>query len=843
MELRSFSHLHFIQVIKRGTVEKILNRDCHGRPTFRFKTIKAIYESENAKNLGSCTTLQQQGGGLMGLPLGCGGIKVDSPVLLMDGRKIKSDPELCDLYEDVCDNKRNGNMGDFSFSEMTLKQLKESCKKKKRKLPKFVDVKKEPCSHLNEDYTKLQQKEDESDLEETLSNWKLKLWNKPKAKRKRIRKDVHSLSKFAVSVSEPTPRVPQDSSQSTGGLNGPIKTEIEISELGFSDCHDLDGLTFGATPNTHFTVDASANVSDEVAGISNRSELAIGESTSLTTESPNCVVAEVLIEHLEHDNSLSHPASAVVGEVMEDSFSEVVSQDNLSSSVSEFDANVRFIQSTPSASPIEALCITNKPAHEKFSCESYSFMQWTSCEIDSSSVIHMPHKLNGENIYDGGYMFSMESEGGSKEDTLPDPEKDVIRKSDILYLSFQNSHPCSDFSSVDCTSPTIEEQNHSSLSTEGLVSASVDMESEGDIKEDNPPNPKTSVTNNPDISSQNFHTCLNLPNNLKDFNSATDVKHSFPTKEGPVSNIARVRDCFVGTNPSDDTESCTANEVLKNFNALKLESPPKRLFVARKVISPTSQEKLRQTVDADYSNDDIGLSKYRERPRFGEQSKIGAYSTRSDLEGVEVKVNLQRIILKPKNEKSKPNLLVPKGILKSPNVSCAIPHAATESTYVHPHAESAIAFSQRQMHDIECLATKLVKELKFIKDIVEDKLHSEVYTTTSSKYTVDETIVAVQKAGEVEENTRKWLSMMAKDCSRFCKIMRSSGKKAPAAPKSGYGLHKDRKKIIFADEAGGPLCHVKVFEDQLASLSGSECENEKRQATRTERNACCTLEC
>ncbi|XP_042506687.1 uncharacterized protein LOC122083076 [Macadamia integrifolia] len=786
----------------------------------------------------------------MGLPLGCGGVKVDSPVLT-GSRKIKSEPEFCDIYEDVCDNKRNGNMDDFSLSEMTLKQLKERRKTKKRKLSNSVDVKKEePCSHPNDDYTKLQPKEDESDLEETLSNWKLKLLNKPKAKRKRIRKQVHSPSKSAVSVSvsEQTLSVPQDSPRSTGDLNGPIKTKIEISELCFSDCHELDALTFGATPDTHSTVDATAKVSDEVARISNRSELSIGESTSLTTESPIRVVTEVSNEYLEHENSLSHPASAVVGEVMEGGFSEVIGQETLSSPVSEFDANVRLIRSIPSAGPIEAPCVTNKPGYEICNCESYSFVQGTSCEIDSSSCIPMPCSLNGDNIYDGEYMLNMESKGGSKEDAPPDPETDAIRKSDILYLSFQSPHPCSnslsDFSSFYCTSPTIEEkQNHSSLSIEEPVSACVDMESEGDIKEDDPPDPEISVTNDPNISSQSSHTCLNPPKNLRDFNSATDMKHSFPTKEGLESNIAGLRDCSVGTNPSDDTESCIAIEVLKNFHALKLQSPPKRLFSARKVISPTSQKKLRQTVDADYLHDDIGLSKCRERLRFGEQSKNRVSSARPDPEGVEVKVNLQRIILKPKNEKSKPNFLVPKGILKSPNVSCAIPRAATENTYMHRHAESAIAFSQRQMRDIECLAMKLVKELKSIKDIVEDKLHSEVYTATSSKYTVDETIVAIQNAGVVEETTRKWLSMMAKDCSRFCKIMRSSGKKTPAAPISGYGLHKDRKRIIFADEAGGPLCHVKVFEDQLASLSGSECENEKHQATKTESNACCTLQC
>lgn len=34
---------------------------------------------------------------------------------------------------------------------------------------------------------------------------------------------------------------------------------------------------------------------------------------------------------------------------------------------------------------------------------------------------------------------------------------------------------------------------------------------------------------------------------------------------------------------------------------------------------------------------------------------------------------------------------------------------------------------------------------------------------------------------------------------------------------SGNTIHKERKKITFADEAGGVLCHVKLFYDGMAS--------------------------
>ena len=52
--------------------------------------------------------------------------------------------------------------------------------------------------------------------------------------------------------------------------------------------------------------------------------------------------------------------------------------------------------------------------------------------------------------------------------------------------------------------------------------------------------------------------------------------------------------------------------------------------------------------------------------------------------------------------------------------------------------ERAIAFSQRQMQDIESVAAKLMTELKSMKDMVEEKLLYEAYRSTSMKNDADE---------------------------------------------------------------------------------------------------------
>lgn len=44
---------------------------------------------------------------------------------------------------------------------------------------------------------------------------------------------------------------------------------------------------------------------------------------------------------------------------------------------------------------------------------------------------------------------------------------------------------------------------------------------------------------------------------------------------------------------------------------------------------------------------------------------------------------------------------------------------------------------------------------------------------------------------------------------------------------SGNAIHKERKKITFADEAGGELCHVKLFYNGMASTSETNGETEE----------------
>lgn len=79
-----------------------------------------------------------------------------------------------------------------------------------------------------------------------------------------------------------------------------------------------------------------------------------------------------------------------------------------------------------------------------------------------------------------------------------------------------------------------------------------------------------------------------------------------------------------------------------------------------------------------------------------------------------------------------------KGNLEGPRYSRTLPNLSTSCTSVQGCSESAVAFSQRQMHDMESVAGKLMNELKSMKDIVEQKLLFEAYRSSSLKNDADE---------------------------------------------------------------------------------------------------------
>ncbi|KAG8062903.1 hypothetical protein GUJ93_ZPchr0003g17229 [Zizania palustris] len=244
------------------------------------------------------------------------------------------------------------------------------------------------------------------------------------------------------------------------------------------------------------------------------------------------------------------------------------------------------------------------------------------------------------------------------------------------------------------------------------------------------------------------------------------------------------------------------------------EHAPKKLMSKRKIMSPTSQEKLCNALSG------IDLCRVQRLKRkilledCDKMRKAFPHTVNKQYQSV---LNMDR---RPNDNAT---LSLPsKGILKSTespssqNITCSCMEASSALL----DTEKAVEFSQRQMHDIENIAAKLIKSLKHMRSIVDESLSPETHFLLPN-FNTAEIRAASEDALEVERTTRKWLTIMNKDCNRFCKILTLTGKKAVTRPE----VPRKRKKITFADETGGKLCHVKVFNDGQTSPV-TECHSE-----------------
>ncbi|KAI4968156.1 hypothetical protein ZWY2020_005268 [Hordeum vulgare] len=234
---------------------------------------------------------------------------------------------------------------------------------------------------------------------------------------------------------------------------------------------------------------------------------------------------------------------------------------------------------------------------------------------------------------------------------------------------------------------------------------------------------------------------------------------------------------------------------------------PKKLLSQRKIMSPTSQEEF---CNALAGIDLCGVQRL--------ERKINLEDCDASSQALPQTTNKQgrSILITDRKLKSRASVsFASKGVAKSTES----PSLQLTSSSVLLDTEKAVEFSQRQMHDIESIAANLIRSLKHMRSLVDEKLSSEAHSLLPN-FNTAEMRAASEDALKVERTTRKWLTIMNKDCNRFCKILTLEGKKAVSHPE----VPRKRRKISFADEAGGTLCYVNVFSD--VQTSPSTCEGE-----------------
>ncbi|GFP92679.1 hypothetical protein PHJA_001412100 [Phtheirospermum japonicum] len=334
----------------------------------------------------------------------------------------------------------------------------------------------------------------------------------------------------------------------------------------------------------------------------------------------------------------------------------------------------------------------------------------------------------------------------------------------------------------------------------------------------------SSEDKNCDLSSDSIIS-LKIEENVvsKEETIADEEQHSTRLFEGHIEGeLQKAEENQTSAVPITDEESQCSLENQTCDTAGIILTPearlsPENLMSTRKVISPSSEERLCLAMNSVEIWNGADSNKCKGK-LFEEQTAKKSSSLGSAVQNDKATVNNRRpdkvrqrkAIISPRHNINKSQ--ISKGNLEGPRFSRTLPNLSTECASIQSCSESAVAFSKQQMHDMESLAVKLMNELKSMKDIVEQKLLFEAYRNVSLKNDADEVKSAINNASKVEETSRKWLSIMSRDCNRFCKIMKMT-------PNNSTSTSKDRetRKIIFADEAGGELCRVKFFEDDPLS--------------------------
>ncbi|KAL3372087.1 hypothetical protein AABB24_008566 [Solanum stoloniferum] len=659
---------------------------------------------------------------------------------------------------------------DYDFGEITLKQLKNKCKSKKRKLAT-------PSSSM----TCLKQPngcylpEEDDDLKVPLSHLKSGIFKKANGKRRCTNRNLFASPKEPVSVKLEEVFEPEISQQLKSVLPEVAEPIADTSESEFSVCQSSD----------------SSNCSSNIQMVSKLEPITI-----TCSEFPNVVDSE------EHKPVL---------------FAE---EQQLCTLNQIFSDNSEHVESKYVFSASEVPAEVNN--------------QEDGCNGENSQkVLFAPAR-------------SMETVAAANDQSL-DMYDCLTNCSDTVEISDQKPNIVV-FHVPDATVPN--RVITASLHCADDVCMFGDRDKEVLLSDQNISSVDGPVDNC--ISSWNFQTCSGSDNCLPSLDKIDDKEQRTDSCFTDAATSLISGNCLGDENQplkyssiseeKNMTVSSPPPDVVDQISTPELSPPPERLLSTRKAISPSSQERLCLAMNSIDLIDDLENYKCKEKLTFAghedsERSCLADASTSKDSER-SPRPNQAKVFIGPKQisrrlkigKRSSPpkgNLVKRssplKGNLEGPRLSRSLPQLSTGCTSIKRCSESAIAFSQRQMHDIESLASKLMNELKSMKDMVEDKLLFEAYRASSLKNDADEVKNAIKGATKVEETTRKWLSMMTRDCTRFCKIMKLTQN---GATDSKNSVHREGRKISFADEAGGMLCHFNYFEDTDPTLESDSVQED-----------------
>ncbi|XP_061376349.1 uncharacterized protein LOC133318380 [Gastrolobium bilobum] len=757
MELRNCGH-HFIQAIQGGLVTKVLNVTC-GQPTLKFKDVTELH------------------GGLLS---DNGDVKAKRSCIGLIGKKIvKTEPDASVSNPNDGDDRRIDDLDDNGFDKFTLMQIKELCKTRKRKCSQGLavysrrNIKIEASSSL-EDYREKQMAADDFDLTETISSWISKVPKNMKAKKKKCKKDpISTYTQEIMSVvKSENIQDSQEFQPSSGDSAALVEEKFEDPK---TDCLDGPDDNSGNDCKEKADIPHERNMENELNcegekldnyGNDGKEEADITHEWNMENEL-DC-------EGKKHDDSGNdgkEEADITHEWNMENELNcEGKKHDNSGNDGKE-EADITHEWNMKN----ELNCEGEKLVESNSQLSSDQSPNLPSIEFESEEcIIHQDLGFVSPQV-----ISADENHNSDIHDNQPDGDTDAP----VLLLNVDASK------GLDCSIGLAFRDDEAFLSD-----CSKDEFTEGAEVQSKP----SSIIEhglNPDGCSVG----------RSDDSPEFEEKQSFASVyDDEKRHVNESSDEFT----SWDEHTSTS----KLHHPERLLSTRKVQLVSLQAISPSSQERLckaTEVIDLNHKNN----LKCRGKLYLTEQTdkKNVAAEGLDDIMRAGFTNNPNKTSVTLKTYKRGPH---PKCIFKIPHSSHPATHIGCSS--LQSCSKSAIAFSKQQMRDAECLAVKLTKELNSMKDIMDDMLRSEFCLNTSLRYKVNEARMAVKNATNAEEGAKRCLTFMKRDCSRFCKIMKLADDGAPA---SQDVVRKERKKIAFADEAGGSLCQVRFYEDDEVSES------------------------
>ncbi|KAG8377760.1 hypothetical protein BUALT_Bualt08G0066500 [Buddleja alternifolia] len=734
MELRSCDARYFIRTIRGGLVIKVRNINSRASPAIRFKSLKDIYESEDAKRLGRPS----------GLMTDREQVKCEYQCFPVADRTLREIKTKNDEFIPCADDAVDSDLDDNT----TLKQLWKRSLTKKRKYSQCDDNSKLDNAYENPI-------EDEPDLHEPLINWKSRCSKNSKAKKKRRNQSGASSSTIAAAIKSEKNLDSEGSLQFGAELAPVICVKVEVPDADQLGCQDKTS-------------------SDNDSPIGHNEVLNPGDVTSKELQNMVlCEYREPLFSVYEYQDSVDNETSC---------------------------DHLEGVEPIAMLLPWDGMTVkleTLQPGYEEL-------LDLPPLAIKNGNKIGEAHSCRVSPFED------QNSDG---------------------YVHSRSSSSMKEFSEESCSGIQVPDMSMRLQQEFGLVlfedEAKADSSYEQGDYSMSIPDKKCGSYLGSVISLKTEHKVVPMGDAIADAEQPSTCSLDAITKSG-LNCGSQIEDALLKAEGAQTSaSSCTDPESksLKNqtcdsadtLSTPESRQPPERLLSTRQAISPTSQERLclaMNSVEPCNETDQYKRNgKLFEKQTGKKVSPVRSETQHAKYHGLPGQFNQRKVIISHRNIIKKSQIA--KGNLEGPRFSRTLPNLSSGCASIQGCSESAIAFSQRQMHDMESLAVKLMNELKSMKDIVEQKLLFEAYRNVSLKNDADEVKSAINNATKVEEMARKWMSIMTRDCNRFCKIMKMTPN-STAASKDTVPRGK-KKKIVFADEAGGKLCHVKLLEDRETS--------------------------